>query len=398
VLSLLPLALASLLSSLVDHPDDQLGPDLRELGSLLAPGEVPRTPFVQKLRRLLESGDPELLRTAWRLYSATKGPSRAKGLLTLAMGLRFEVPLAWIREVTDPASSWHLVEQGRPSNRPFLDPGTETWPVQRAAALAAMGRHNLLLEEDSGTSRGGGVASWITESLPKLTDEQDRYLRKLNPYWGRERDGTPPFRSPHFSAKASAILGGLAPGEIAIAPGELAMASHGVYHFYSPCFYRTDLDDIGKAISAGQDLGGFLLDPLLVAVYFPGQEGDLRKKPSFFDLFEIQAPLFDSVPRNLDLRERAHLATTLAMPDKPPLSEEALDLLRIAPAWAPLLAQDPRLLGVAQTIAQLDFHEEVSALDLAEAIRYWPHTKKRASSSASMDEIKESALAHWRWG
>lgn len=89
----------------------------------------------------------------------------------------------------------------------------------RALEVAASGGHNLLLTGPPGTGKSM-LASRLPGLLPPLTDEEALEVTRISSAAGQQPGGLvreAPFRAPHHSISASALLGGRRPGEITLA-------------------------------------------------------------------------------------------------------------------------------------------------------------------------------------
>lgn len=100
--------------------------------------------------------------------------------------------------------------------------------VKRAAEVAAAGRHNLLLIGPAGAGKTM-IAERIPTIMPSCTMEEMLEISKIYSICGLLPGEQPfmtrrPFRSPHHSATAQALIGG---GRNPV-PGEMSLASGGV--------------------------------------------------------------------------------------------------------------------------------------------------------------------------
>ncbi|MEO1885085.1 MAG: YifB family Mg chelatase-like AAA ATPase, partial [Methylococcales bacterium] len=95
--------------------------------------------------------------------------------------------------------------------------------AKRAFEIAATGQHNILLYGPPGTGKSM-LAACLPSILPSLTEEQALESAAITSISNKKTNQhdwlTPPFRSPHHSASATALVGGGSnpkPGEISLA-------------------------------------------------------------------------------------------------------------------------------------------------------------------------------------
>jgi magnesium chelatase family protein len=150
-----------------------------------------------------------------------EGP-RVRAVATLA-----EVVLALRNEEPWPV---HLTPPAAPSTEAVLDLlDVRGQPVvRRALEVAAAGSHHLLMVGPPGAGKTM-LASRLPGLLPDLDRDQAMSATRVHSAAGLALRGgrvtRPPFRAPHHTATAAALIGG---GTEAMRPGEVSLASSGV--------------------------------------------------------------------------------------------------------------------------------------------------------------------------
>jgi magnesium chelatase family protein len=124
--------------------------------------------------------------------------------------------------------------------------------ARRALEIAAAGQHSLLLIGPPGTGKSM-LAQRLPSLLPPMTDEEALHsaaLRGLSRTGGDTASfGQRPFRSPHHSASAVALVGGGSPPR----PGEISLAHHGVLFLDElPEFPRSALEALREPLETGR--------------------------------------------------------------------------------------------------------------------------------------------------
>ena len=123
--------------------------------------------------------------------------------------------------------------------------------VKRALEIAAVGSHNLIMLGPPGTGKSM-LAARLPSILPSLTEQQAQESAAIASISDHGLDvGTwrqPPFRSPHHTASAAALVGGGSNPK----PGEISLAHHGALFLDElPEFDRKVLEVLREPMETG---------------------------------------------------------------------------------------------------------------------------------------------------
>ncbi|MGQ8366464.1 YifB family Mg chelatase-like AAA ATPase [Glaciecola sp. 1036] len=179
--------------------------------------------------------------------------------------------------------------------------------AKRALILAAAGGHNLLLYGPPGTGKSM-LASRLIGLLPDLDDKDALTVASINSVVGNEVSVSNwrrrPFRQPHHSSSATAIVGG---GSYPV-PGEITLAHKGVLFLDElPEFGRHVLDVLREPLETGQihlsrakHKVSYPADFQLVAAMNPSPTGDINDGRCNADqtlryLNRLSGPLLDRI-------------------------------------------------------------------------------------------------------
>jgi magnesium chelatase family protein len=124
------------------------------------------------------------------------------------------------------ATFWQAEPVIKPSDIDFADVHGQ-YHVKRAFEIAAAGAHNLLMLGPPGTGKSM-IAARLSTILPVLTEQQAQETAAIASIseHGLDVDNwlQPPFRAPHHTASAAALVGGGSNPK----PGEISLAHNGV--------------------------------------------------------------------------------------------------------------------------------------------------------------------------
>ena len=125
--------------------------------------------------------------------------------------------------------------------------------AKRAMKVAAAGGHHLLFCGPPGTGKTM-LASRLGGILPPLSNSEAMQVASIHSVAGkglREDLGSRPFRAPHHTASAAALVGGGSSPK----PGEISLAHHGILFLDElPEFSRSVLEVLREPLESGQIL------------------------------------------------------------------------------------------------------------------------------------------------